>query len=75
MTEIHTNRETLHATARVSDWNLQRRFLHSAELFAQAGVSVAVGNASDPLKAAADWVLPRTNREEAVATFLARVFL
>ncbi len=38
-----------------------------------AGCGVAVANANDDTKAAADWVSPRTNDESAVADALERL--
>jgi Cof subfamily protein (haloacid dehalogenase superfamily) len=57
------------ATLSVGDW------LNDLELIQRAGVGVAMANASEVLKAEADYVLDGTNDEDGVADFLERLFL
>ena len=57
------------ATLAVGDW------LNDLEMLEQAGVGVARANANPALKQRANYVLERTNDEEAVAELLERLFL
>lgn len=60
-----TNEQTL----AIGDW------INDTEMLQRVGTGVAMGNAYEPVKDFADWVMPWTNEQDGVAEFLKTHFL